>query len=262
MSDAALATRGTGTGIEAHAATARRSFWAVVALTVAVHLLPFGNVVGYPLLLLSTLVHELGHGMAAELLGGDLLSLRVFGDGSGVARSAASGGPLARAFVAAGGLVGPAIAAAVGFVVARRTSWARLGLLALALFLLVGCVLWVRGLVGLGVAVVFALLCLAAALLPPRLAWISQLWLLFTSVQLALSVFSRRAYLFAESATTGAGAGQSDPAEIADALVGPVVFWGTVVGIVSVVALVGGGAAFLRALRGPAPRRDAVPASP
>lgn len=254
MSDTAIAVQ-PGAGINAHAKTARRSFWAVVALTAAVHLLPFGNVVGYPLLLLSTLVHELGHGMAAELVGGDLVRLQVFGNGSGVATSATSGGDLVRAFVAAGGLVGPAIAAAVGFLLARRTAWARIGLALLGVFLLVACVLWVRGLVGLGVAAAFALLCLGAAFLPPRLAWVSQLWLLFTSVQLALSVFSRREYLFADSATTGAGVGASDTAAIADALVGPVVFWGTVVGLVSVGALVVGGAAFLRGLRGRAPEQ-------
>lgn len=257
--DALTTTGHAGEGAGDHAATARRVFWATVATTAAVHLLPFGDVVGYPLLLLSTLVHELGHGLAAEMVGGDFVSLRVFGDGSGVATSASSGGAFARAAVAAGGLVGPAVAAAFGFVVARRAAAARVGLLILGAFLLVASVLWVRGLVGLGVAVVFALLCLGAALVKPSWAWFSQLWLLFTSVQLALSVFSRGDYLFASSARTGAGVGVSDSAALADALVGPVWFWGTVVGLFSVAVLVGGGVAFLHGLRG---RRREAGAAP
>src|SRR5690606_32428044 len=43
--------------------------WSIV-LTVALYLVPFGQLIGYPLVLLSTLVHEVGHGLAAVLVGG------------------------------------------------------------------------------------------------------------------------------------------------------------------------------------------------
>ena len=41
-------------------------------VTGLLYVIPFGDVIAYPLLLLSTLVHELGHGIAAILVGGEL----------------------------------------------------------------------------------------------------------------------------------------------------------------------------------------------
>ena len=91
----------------------RRLMGAVLAsvlLTAALYALPFGRTLSYPLMLVSTLAHELGHGLMAWLLGGDFVRLEIFADGSGLAthRSTTT---LASALVAAGGLVGPAVAA-------------------------------------------------------------------------------------------------------------------------------------------------------
>ena len=47
-----------------------------------------GGVVGplaRPLVLLATLMHELGHGLAALMLGGSFAQLQLWADGSGVA---------------------------------------------------------------------------------------------------------------------------------------------------------------------------------
>ena len=160
-----------------------------------------------------------------------------------------SGGRVARAVVSAGGLVGPAVAAAIGFTVGRKGLWARWFLLIGGILGVLTAVLWVRSLVGWAVALGLAGISLAIALGIKQHHW-SQLWLVFLSVQLAMSVFSRSEYLFARTAATGAGVGRSDSASIADALVGPYWFWGGVCGVFSLLVLAYGAWIFLRTAAG------------
>lgn len=228
-----------------HSQGARRALLASAGITGLLWVIPGGQVVGYPLLLLSTFVHEMGHGLAALLVGGRFVELQVFADGSGVALTATGGGRFSRAVVAGGGLVGPAIAAAVGFTLARRAQTARISLIVGGLLVLLASVLWVRSLVGWLIALGVAGISLGVAVGVRDVRW-SQLWLVLLSVQLALSVFSRSEYLFAQGAVTGAGAGRSDSAAIADALLLPYWFWGGVCGLLSLAALAYGAWVYLR----------------
>ena len=77
--------------------------------------LPGVGVLGRILVLFSTLTHELGHGLMAVLVGGDFDKLVINWDGSGLTSWSGRSGRVARALVAAGGLVGPACAASVLF---------------------------------------------------------------------------------------------------------------------------------------------------
>ena len=235
-----------------NAATRRRARQALlwsVGLTLALYLIPFGQLLAYPLMLLSTLFHELGHGIAAVAVGGSFESLAIFADGSGVAQHAGGTSSVGHAIVAAGGLVGPAVVAAVGFVVGRSAKGARvwLGVLGLALGLVVALV--IRNPFG----VVFTT---AIAVGLVAIAWrtqaaTAQLALVFLSTQLALSVFSRGDYLFTEVAHTGAGTMPSDTAQIATALGGPYWLWGLACGAFSITVLTAGVVWFLRVLRHP-----------
>ncbi|CAN5152688.1 M50 family metallopeptidase [soil metagenome] len=231
---------------EVRARQARRVLLASLTITALLYVIPGGTLLGYPLLLLSTFVHEMGHGIAALLVGGRFVELQVFADGSGVALTITSGGSAQRAMVAAGGLVGPAVAAAIGFTLARRARVARITLLAGGILLVIASVLWARSLVGWLVAIGLIGLSLAIGLGIKQDHW-SQLWLVFLSVQMGLSVFSRSEYLFSRGAQTGAGFGLSDSAMIADALVGPYWFWGAVCGLFSVAVLGYGSWLYLRA---------------
>jgi hypothetical protein len=235
---------------DARARLRRALLWSS-GLTVALWIIPLGDRIGYPLYLLSTLVHELGHGLTAELVGGDFSHLKVATDGSGVAFSSVTGS-VQRALVAAGGLVGPAVAALLGFAAGRRATTARIGLFAIALLTAVATLLWVRSWVGVLVAVSVSLGCGAAALAPARRPGVPQLVLLFLSVQLALSVFSRSEYLFTQLSTSTGGQSRSDSEAIADVLLGPYWFWGAVCGLFSVAVLLLGGRMVLRSARGPA----------
>jgi hypothetical protein len=153
--------------------------------------------VAYPLLLLSTLAHEMGHGIAALLAGGEFRSFELYSDGSGLAHTAA-GSSLTAAIVAAGGLVGPAVAAALSFFAGKRPATARVFLALLCVGALVALLWVVRNAFGwLFVGCFAALLGALAFRASPR---VSQIVLVFLGTQLGLSVFSRSDYLFTSTA--------------------------------------------------------------
>jgi len=212
-------------------------------VTIALYVVPYGDAIARPLLYLSTLVHELGHGLAAMIVGGRFDRLQMYSDGSGVALTAAAS-TWQNALITAGGLVGPAFAAAVGFAVARRTGWARWALGAIGLLILWAMIFKVRTPFGLAVSGIVA----AGSLLVAwraRADW-AQLVLGFLSVQLALSVFSRADYLFTDKALTGAGTGLSDSAALGELLGGPYWLWGGICAALSVAALAAGAWLMLR----------------
>lgn len=222
---------------------AGKALMASVAITLLLYLVPYGRFVAYPLMLLSTLFHELGHGLAALATGQQFDSLVIYPDGSGVARHSGSPSALAAALIAAGGLVGPAMVAALGFALGRYARLARLLLALAALGLAAVMVLFVRNRFGwafTGVVVV------GLAYVSWRRAAQAQLLAVFVAVQLALSVFSRADYLFTDVAVTGGGTMPSDVAVMGHALGGPFWLWGLVCGGFSLMVVLGGLAWFWR----------------
>jgi hypothetical protein len=206
------------------------------ALTVLLWLLPFGRLVGRPLLWWSTLAHEGGHGLAAIVAGGTWQRLQLFADGSGVATSAYA--PGARALVAAGGLVGPACAALALFVVGAVQRTARLALLATGL----ACLALLPTVASGAFTVAFVAAAGTAAI--GAGVWLSapaaRVALLFLAVQLSLSVFSRADYLFTATAVTGAGTMPSDVAQVVAGWGGTVTVWGAMIGAFSIAVLAAG----------------------
>ena len=215
-----------------------------VGLTVLLYWVPYGHYLAYPLMLLSTLAHEMGHGITAMLVGGSFHRFQMWPDGSGVAVWSGEVGPLRRALVAAGGLVGPAVAAGVGFAVGRTIRGARGALNGLAVILALALLLVVRNVFGF----VFVALVLGGCFLVARKASgeVAQLVLIFVAVQLALSVFSRGDYLFTPVAETATGVMPSDVGQMAAALWLPYWVWGLGCGAVSVLVLIYGLKVFWR----------------
>ncbi len=230
---------------------ARRARWTLiisVLVTVGLFVVPYGHTVAYPLLLISTLVHELGHGVAALLVGGDFHEFKMWWNGSGVAMHSGADGAFARSFTAAGGLVGPALCAAILFVLARRTSTARLGLAGFGAALTVALVFVVRN--GFGLAFVGILAALALFIALRGSASLVQATVVFLAVQLALSVYARSDYLFTEWADTTQGRMPSDVKQMEMALALPYWVWGGLCTALSIAALAIGGYYFLRSGRG------------
>ena len=194
---------------------------------------PAIGVLGRVLILFSTLTHELGHGLMAMLVGGDFNKLVINWDGSGVTSWAGQPSRITRGLVSAGGLIGPSIAAAILFWSARgsdaKLNWCT-RVFGLGLFL--AGVLTARSVwalvftVGLGLV----LLAITGRISRAKL----EALVVFISVQLGLSVFTRSDYLFTETAGIGR---PSDVAKMADALFLPYWFWGAVCGLFSIFVL-------------------------
>jgi hypothetical protein len=214
-----------------------------LAVTALLYLVPGGRILAWPLVLVSTLAHELGHGLAAVVLGGRFESLVIRADASGAALWSGAFSRLGVAAVAAAGLVGPALAAFVLLAVGRTPRRAPILLACLAVGLVLVAMLLVRNPFGWWFTMLVAAAC---ALVPWRVPRMSQGFVVFLAVQLALSVYSRSDYLFTKTAVSSAGAGQSDVAVMAAALFLPYWFWGVLCGALSLLLLYAGGKAFFR----------------
>jgi hypothetical protein len=216
---------------------ARTALLIGVAVSVAVSFLPhpYYGWVAWPLMLLSTLFHEMGHGIAAVLTGNVFDSFVMFANGSGVASIASSGGRIDSAIISAGGLVGPAMVAMLLFWLGRSETRSKQALLGLGAALLLSLLLVVRNGFGLVFVGGFAAICLAIALFTS--ASTARVAVLFLGVQLALSVFSRGDYLFMKEANTSAGVMPSDVSNMASALFLPYWFWGAACGAFSLFVL-------------------------
>ncbi|MCA8960432.1 MAG: M50 family metallopeptidase [Planctomycetes bacterium] len=222
---------------------------------------PGGRTIGYPLMLLSTVAHEVGHGLTAVILGGRFEQIVIDRGAGGFARYRIEPG-WRIAVVAAGGLIGPAIVAALGFRLGRNVHTARILAFAGAL-LLAGLLLFVgatdpdapTALDRWFGAMVLSVLAFALGALALRATdvW-CQFGIVFVAVQLALSVFVRADYLFTRSFRAPNGAELlSDTQMMAQQLLLPYWFWGLVCGGSSLVILVIGVRPFLM----PSPRADA-----
>jgi hypothetical protein len=230
---------------------ASRALVVATAITAALYIVPqFLPVlawVAWPLVLLSTIAHELGHGLAAMLVGGDFERLFVYADASGAAQyRGAFGGP-AHAFVAAMGPLGPPLAALALFAAARHAPSARVALAVFAAGLVIATALWARNPFGIA-----CLLVIAGTL--GLIAWragsaTSQITAVFLAIQLSLAAFSRADYLFSATASTGAGPMLSDTAQIAAVIGLTYWFWGGLLAAASVAILGVGAWWFLRAAR-------------
>ena len=115
-----------------------------VALIVVLLNVPYGHYVLYPFQIFSTWVHEMSHGMMAIALGGSIDWLKVFPDGSGLARTMSGGGRLGGAAVSSAGYLGTALIGAVLLSARRFQKVGRRGLLLIGSLLLLSTLLWIR----------------------------------------------------------------------------------------------------------------------
>jgi len=106
--------------------------------------IPYGHFVLYPFALFSTWVHEMSHGMMALLLGGEIDWLKVFPDGSGLARTRAGGGRLGAAAVASAGYLGTALVGGLLLAARRIRKASRGGTLLIGGLMLLSTLLWIR----------------------------------------------------------------------------------------------------------------------
>jgi hypothetical protein len=194
-----------------------------VVLTVVLWNVPYGEYVLYPFRIFATWMHELGHGLAALLVGRDLLHVSIQPDTSGVAWHSGASGRLALAFVASAGYLGTSLAGAVLVVLGRRERRARSVLGALGALAVVTAVLYVRGLFGFVAVSVLGVLLLVAALRapPPAASFLVNL----LGAQSAVNALTDIRALFVLGESRFDGNKGTDAATVADLLFLPYWFW-------------------------------------
>lgn len=211
--------------------------WLIAAAitTIVLWQIPGGDYILYPFTILATWFHEMGHGLAAILLGGQFQQLQIFPNGSGVAyhSGALFLGAIGQAIVAAAGPMGPPIAGSILILASRRLKTASLSLKILGGFLILSTLIWVRSLFGLVAIPLLGLIILGIAFKAPR--WIQGFAIQFLGVQACVSTYLQLNYLFSASAGPGL---HSDSAQIQQQLFLPYWFWGGLMAIASLVILV------------------------
>ncbi|MCA9491016.1 MAG: M50 family metallopeptidase [Myxococcales bacterium] len=205
---------------------------AAALATLVLFRLPLGGLLAYPLMLVGTLAHELGHGLTGLLVGRTFNELIIRYEGSGGAHT---GGPasatIGRALTCAGGLLGPTIASVGCSLLARRVVTARVGLIGAALGLGVVLLTVVHDVF---TAIVVGSVAVACAVLGWWGRELARFGLSFLGVQLALQVFSRSDYLLVEQTRRGQ---LSDVALIATSVGGVYWMWGLAIGAISFLGL-------------------------
>jgi hypothetical protein len=196
---------------------------------------PYGPQLLYPLSLLATFAHEMGHGLAALLVGGEFDRLSLHADGSGLAHWRGDVGRLARVAIAAGGLLGPSVAGVALLLLAGSTRRSRLLLWAFAGGLVFCAAMWVRNPFGI------AFLLATAAVLAAAGRWLRDSGAAFLlhllAAVLCLSWFRDLDYMFSANAVIAGVERPSDTAVIAQALWLPYWFWGAMVAALSLALL-------------------------
>ncbi len=215
-------------------------FWIIAIALIIIYQVPYGQYILYPLMLISTFVHEMGHGITALIVGGEFRQFVMYADGSGAATYALSTpvSHLAAAATAAGGLLAPPFIAGILFFCTRSAKVARVALWIIVAILAISLILVVRNIFGFAFILLLLLSCGAIA------KWLSNKWaqgfLLVGAISLAMAAFSRSDYLFTPTAVTAMGDMPSDVAQIANHLWLPYWFWGALIAIFSLAILAAG----------------------
>jgi peptidase M50B-like protein len=198
---------------------------------------PLGGLLLYPLSLLATFVHEMGHGLVALVTGGSFSSLEVFSNASGLAHTT-SAHPWAAALVSVGGLLAPPAVGATLLAVSRGPKRARVVLVAMAVFVVVALAIWVRSTAA---WIVLPLDALALAYFGVRASPRKRMvFAQLVGVSLAIDTWSGKGYLFTDEVVIDGHTIPSDISNFAHVAGGPYLLWGLLVFLVSCLLLAGG----------------------
>jgi len=219
----------------------RALFWLFLAafFTLVIWNIPMGRQILFPFTVLATWFHEMGHGIAALMVGGNFHKLEIFSNASGLAYISMAQGatyPLKSAFSSAGGLLGPPVVGAMLILAGRNVrtaNWA-FGILSLSMFLsVIFLVRTVFGVAAIGsMATLFLLLAWKAS------AGVKQVAVQFLGVQACLATYVQLDYLFTHKVVVGGQERLSDTGSIAEHLLLPYWFWGGALAFVSSLILI------------------------
>ncbi|MCH2034147.1 MAG: M50 family metallopeptidase [Tenacibaculum sp.] len=218
--------------------TSKKSDYTVLIISVLIFLLlqlSYFVQIQYPFRLLGTWFHEMGHGLTALLVGGKFHYLEIYANGGGVAYSTVTNKfisiSLARAFTAAGGLFGPAIAGSVLIMAARSQKHAAILFRILTGVIILSLIIWIRSYWGIIVLSGFVVLFVIIMFLKNKK--VETITVLFLGLQCILSTYLQLNYLFTKQFERNGQVMTSDTQNIAANTFGTYWMWGAIILLVS-----------------------------
>jgi hypothetical protein len=203
--------------------------WAAVAVSLIISLTPWAQLLLFPFRLFTTWVHECGHALMTALVGGQVTSITIEPDASGLTQSLVPVGRVAQALVTSSGYLGAAVVGCLLMAATRVEKWAHVILLGLGACMLLTLVLWMRNLFGAGVVLAWGVALVALARTGVGSA--PRFLLSLLAIQVALnSVYDIRVLFLIDR-------GQSDAATMARLFLLPSWVWATAWMLMSVAML-------------------------
>ena len=196
---------------------------------------PIGRMIIYPFIFLSTWFHEIGHSLAAILVGGSVVKIEIFADGSGIAYHTLplQSANLKSALVALSGPIFPPIVGYLFISYSKNLKIVKFLLVLLSFSIFISLILWVRNLFGfvflLGISIFFALVALV------KKEKLSVVTAQTIGIQAFVSVYLSMGYLFSKSGIVNQSSFASDTEIVAQNLFLPNWFWG---GLIIVLTLI------------------------
>ena len=143
--------------------SAGHGLWVAVAASLAVSLTPWAPILLYPFRLFTTWVHECGHALMTVLVGGQVTSITIAPDGSGLTESLIPAGRITEGLVASSGYLGAATVGCLLLAATRIEKRAHLILAGLGACMVLTLVFWMRNLFGAGVVLAWGATLIALA---------------------------------------------------------------------------------------------------
>jgi hypothetical protein len=197
------------------------------AVSLAVSFTPWAPLILYPFKLFTTWVHECGHALMTVMVGGEVASITIEPDTSGLTLSAIPDTRIARGLVASAGYLGAAIVGCLLIAATRIERRAHVILMGVGAFMLLTLVIWMRNLFGAAVVLGWGA---ALILLSRRLGNAPRFVLSLLAIQVALNALFDIRVLYLVR-------GQSDAATMARLFALPAWFWATTWIVMSVAML-------------------------
>ncbi len=217
-------------------ANSRKAFFLLLIAALAFFLLSqfqLGRLILWPFIIVTTFIHELGHGLTAIALGGDLNRIEIYTNAAGLARFSGISSGLALALVAFGGLIAPSIAGAIFITSGKSRRASSIVMLGLSLIIIVSSLLWVRTAFGFTVLILFAIS--FAFLARGSSNSLHQFLIQFMGVHMLVDTFTRTLrYLFSASANIDGRQHHSDTGVIAANIGGGYLLWAIIIAAFSI----------------------------
>ena len=203
----------------------------IAIVVIAIWQLPYLGWVQYPFILLGTWFHEMGHGVASLIVGGTFEFLEIYKNGGGVAYANLGNSylpsSLAKAIMAAGGLLGPAIIGAIFIAAAKYHKSSMILLRLLVGVIILSLLLWIRSFWGLIVMSAYVFVLLGIMYLKNRK--LEVITILFLGLQCILSTYLQIDYLFTKQFERNGAVQISDTQAIAENTFGFYWLWALVI---------------------------------